>query len=513
MKISFQNKIRLTVISIVLLFSTFMFLYYPAKQLKMMQNNYNNEVHNTAKTVALGVKIALTEQNFEGIQTAMDFAKSNDQLLFIAMAQVDSTWENDSLTISKSLFKTFPEDYELDVDVKSTALMIVKRAPFVTEILKGEIIVGVSTEKIIKSITDLRITSFIVSVLVFLFGSVIGLWLAKSIARPIIQLRVAADQVGSGDLSQKVDVVSNDQIGQLSLSFNKMVSDLGSAQEEIKHKNESLTEQNKIIEDKNKDITDSINYAKRIQEAILPPYGSLEQTIKESFILFKPKDIVSGDFYWYHVQNDNLIIAAVDCTGHGVPGAFMSMIGNSLLNEIILEKGIDQPAEILNNLHVGIRKVLKQTEESESSRDGMDLALCNINFKNQTLQYAAANRPLYILRKVELKDGNKEYNLKEFPPDKIAIGGYQHEGAKRVFFNNEIEFNHGDCLYIFSDGYNDQFGGPRDKKFSTRRFKELVLSICNKPMREQHDILYKEMADWMHGYEQIDDMLIIGARL
>jgi len=267
------------------------------------------------------------------------------------------------------------------------------------------------------------------------------------------------------------------------------------------------------IEEKNKDITDSINYSKRIQNITLPSAELRNKLFNDIFILFKPKDIVSGDFYWYTEKNEKKIIAACDCTGHGVPGALMSMLGNNILNQIVNEKGITSPDEILNQLHKEIRKALKQ-EEQAGSKDGMDIAL--VTFNNETeIEYAGANRPLWIIKKIDSEApqsssiNNKQ--IIEIKPDKYSIGGLQNEG-ERTFVKHKILLSKNDCIYIFSDGYTDQFGGDHGKKFMTKQFKELLLTNFNNTMFTQEKNLDEVFEIWKGEYEQVDDILVIGIR-
>ncbi|MBL4715351.1 MAG: SpoIIE family protein phosphatase [Bacteroidia bacterium] len=274
--------------------------------------------------------------------------------------------------------------------------------------------------------------------------------------------------------------------------------------------NKQLERKNEIIEEKNKDITDSINYAKKIQEAILPAMAEISKTFPESFVLFKPKDIVSGDFFWFTsvkgLDVKKYIIAAVDCTGHGVPGAFMSMIGNELLNKIVLERGVYQPSEILNNLHEGVRFALKQDADDVKSKDGMDIALCTITMGENnkvTVEYAGANNPLFLFQ-------NSKFE--KITADKFPIGGEQRE-EKREFTNQKFELEEGDTFYIFSDGYVDQFGGAKDKKFMTARFRELLIENYGKNLNEQKEILDDAIDKWKEGFEQTDDITLIGIRL
>ncbi len=266
-----------------------------------------------------------------------------------------------------------------------------------------------------------------------------------------------------------------------------------------------LAGKNKIIEEKNKDITDSINYARRIQNAILVPKEEISKTLKEFFILYKPKDIVSGDFYYYAEANSKIIIAAVDCTGHGIPGAFMSLIGNDALNEIVIEKRTIVPSEILGKLHDSIRFALKQETLKSDSVDGMDIALCALDLQDNSLQFAGALRNLYVMRK-------NEGVLEEITGDKKSLGG-EMSNEKKIFTNRTTQLNTGDSFYIFSDGFADQFGGPHGKKFMMMRFKELLVGIRNMSMAEQEKELNLAIENWKQNTEQVDDILVIGIRI
>ncbi|MCW3103285.1 MAG: hypothetical protein JWO09_1725 [Bacteroidetes bacterium] len=280
--------------------------------------------------------------------------------------------------------------------------------------------------------------------------------------------------------------------------------------EKVEVINKEVIEQKAIIEAKNHDITDSIKYAKNIQEALLPPLQNLHSELREAFVLYQPKDIVSGDFYWFAKRNNKRFVASVDCTGHGVPGAFMSIIGNTLLNEIVTEKNIIQPAEILDELHAGVKTALKQSESENERRDGMDIALCSLNEEGTILEYAGANRPLWIFRKN--KQGEEAFEMTK--ANKFPIGGMElHANEKRKFTNHSIPVEKGDMIYIFSDGYADQFGGDKGKKFMVGNMQKLVAEIYHKPVEEQEKLLSKAFHDWKGGLEQIDDVLVIGFRI
>ena len=263
-----------------------------------------------------------------------------------------------------------------------------------------------------------------------------------------------------------------------------------------------IRESNEIISQKNRDILDSINYAKRIQNAILVPPQEIFAQL-DAFILYKPKDIVSGDFYYFSQVDDKLILAAVDCTGHGVPGALMSMIGNDLLNHITKERKVSKPSEILDLLHLGVTNVLKQNENYGETRDGMDMALLCIDKKKRTVHYSGAYRSLTLVRQGELIT---------YKADKYPIGNTQVD--RDHFTNHEIPVETGDLLYMSSDGYADQFGGEKGKKFMVKNFNELLLQHYQLPLAEQEKILDQAITDWMgEQHEQVDDMLVIGLKI
>lgn len=248
-----------------------------------------------------------------------------------------------------------------------------------------------------------------------------------------------------------------------------------------------------------KHITDSIEYAKRIQTALLPSLELFSDDL-DHFVLFKPLDIVSGDFYWVSRRNNLQMIIAADCTGHGVPGAFMSMLGVTMLNEIVLAKNIVMPDQILNNLRGEIIASLKQSEEDDKVKDGMDMAICVVDFSTSRLYYAGANNPLYLIRGKELI---------HYRPDKMPVAIHYRMGD---FTLHTIDLKKGDCFYIFSDGYADQFGGPEQRKFMSARLKEELVRISDMPMIKQGEVLNNLFLEWQGDNPQVDDVTLIGVR-
>lgn len=302
----------------------------------------------------------------------------------------------------------------------------------------------------------------------------------------------------------------------------KLKKDKAILENTVRERTEEVVKQKDIVEQKNKDITDSINYAKNIQEALLVSTKEIQKHYEDSFVLFKPRDIVSGDFYWFNNKGNLNYIAAADCTGHGVPGAFMSMLGLAFLNEIVNNNKNITPAEILNLLRENVIISLHQTGREGESKDGMDISLCMINSDTNELTFAGANNPLYLVRESSkfiesdfssnpknhfISDDNS--TLIETKADKMPIGYYV---KNNLFENNLYNLLEGDKIFLFSDGFADQFGGPDGKKFKYKRFKEIILDYNKMPMKNQGISLEKEIIKWRGPIEQIDDIIVIGIR-
>lgn len=300
-------------------------------------------------------------------------------------------------------------------------------------------------------------------------------------------------------------------------------------EQKVKERTAEVVKQKEIIEEKNKDITDSINYAQGIQEAILPPDDRFKKYLPDSFILFRPRDIVSGDFYWMETiqpdgENKNQIVlfAVCDCTGHGVPGGFVSMVGHNGLSRAVKEQGIIHPAAILDRAAI----LVEETFRKGKRKDGMDVVLCGICLnspgKNPELEFAAANNPLYFVRKKEngklVKNGvelepeaeTDAHWLFQIDADKQPVGAYEY---RKPFTNHCFSLANGDAIYLASDGFRDQFGGPKGKKFMAKNFKQILLSMQEKSMEDQKKFLNDTMEDWMKGYGQNDDVCVIGVRI
>ncbi len=289
-------------------------------------------------------------------------------------------------------------------------------------------------------------------------------------------------------------------------SWRRFVVNLyGKRLKELLSKHNAVSEQKVAIEERNEKITASINYAKRIQQAVFPSEEFLKNAGWDYFIYFEPRDIVSGDFYWIAKEGEKITIAAADATGHGVPGAFMSLLGIAYLNEMkeLISEDDLAPNIILEKLRQKIKVSLNQTGKDGEAKDGMDIAMCTIDTKTRMLQYSGAHNPVYIFRE-------ETGEFIEIKSDRQPIGIHLRE---RPFTNHEIQLKKGDVFYIFSDGYVDQFGGKRGGKFKTKQFKEILQSIYKENMNEQKKMLNEIFQNWKGNLDQIDDVLVIGVRV
>ncbi len=338
------------------------------------------------------------------------------------------------------------------------------------------------------------------------------LWRAKVLSRPIVELVNKTDIIRKGKLNERVPVSGRNEISDLGEHFNSMIEQLQDSYESLEQKVEERTRelrhQKEIVEEFNQEIMDSINYAKRIQAAILPPDSQIKSCFEDIFVLYKPKDVVAGDFYWLEQSKDWTFIAAADCTGHGVPGAMVSVVCNNALNRAVREYNADTPGKVLD---ITTDLVIEQFEKSEDEvKDGMDISLCAINKDRTLLKWAGANNPLWIIRKTVSAETESSFELIEVKADKQPIGKY---ADRHPFTTHEIQIESGDFVILSTDGFPDQFGGPKGKKLKSKAFKELVLKICDKDSSKQKEILNDSFESWRGDLEQIDDVCVIGLRL
>lgn len=405
------------------------------------------------------------------------------------------------------------------------------------------------TKLMLDEFSSLKILLRNLGIALLIAGILIAVLTTRMITTPVNRLRNVLLRLSTGVFPERDIIESNDEIGEMTGALNKVVDGLRGTKDfatavgagkfdtnytplsdddelgqvllkmredlkenerilekkvtertiEVVKQKEEIEMQNERISDLYREVTDSIKYAKGLQESILPPDDFISKVMPKSFILYRPKDIVSGDFYWVEQKNEKVYFAAVDCTGHGVPGAFMSIIGNNALKGA-LEKN-DDPAAILDAVNRNISKSLHNNTES-STKDGMDLALCCYNKETKELQYAGAYNPLYIVR-----DGE----LIQIKADKFAIGSFDVNQKK--YKNHVVQLKENDHVYVFSDGYADQFGGPAGKKFMYHQFRELLLKLQGNNMKDQKQILDVTMKEWKGDLDQVDDILVIGMKV
>lgn len=359
-------------------------------------------------------------------------------------------------------------------------------------------------------------------------------WTSRDISRPLKELLINIRNTRAGEKERFSIVRTNDEIGELAEGYNEMTQQIHDyvenisalnrgLEEKVKERTREVVEQKEEIETQKEEIEaqldlatmqrdtisrqkdqilDSIHYAERIQSAILPPVHLLEEHLADHFILFKPRDIVSGDYYWARLKGQKLLLAVADCTGHGVPGGFLSMLGISSMNEIVNRSKDLDPGKILEELRDVVISSMHQTGTKGEAQDGIEIALCVIDLKHNSMKYAGANRPLYLVR-----DGAVQH----IRPDRMPIGIYEQD--QLAFNTHSIKLTKGDSVYMFSDGYVDQLGGSRRKTYRAINFRKLLLGIQDQPMERQKAILVENMAQWQGEVEQIDDVLVMGFRI
>ena len=384
----------------------------------------------------------------------------------------------------------------------------------------------------------------LISIIIVIGTISIAIFTTISITQPVQRLKSILLSLGRGVFPKSQLKPSNDEIGEMSEAMNSLVTGLkettdfaheigqsnfdyeyqplsdedvlGHAllkmkdelaeterilEEKVKARTEEVVKQKAEIEELYTDVTASIRYAKRLQDSILPPEKFIKKYFPSSFVFFKPKDIVSGDFYWIGKQKDELMFAAVDCTGHGVPGAFMSLVGANGLDSAFSEQKTPTPGTMLDGLNKYANNSLNKSID-DSIRDGMDITLCSLNFKKMKLKFAGANNPLYLIRNGELE---------VFKTNKFAIGSFTD--GENNYETFELDLKEGDKIYVFSDGYPDQFGGERGKKFMYKKFKELLVETVNESMEDQKRKLEDRLFQWMGSHEQVDDIVIFGVEI
>lgn len=371
----------------------------------------------------------------------------------------------------------------------------------------GYILRVIHNDSKLKALLMSELKSFMINLLLFTLPIFILIfWRARSISKPISRLVSKIDAIQTDkNLEQRVPITGNNEVTELGIHFNSMVSELeesyNTLEQKVADRTKEVVEQKEIIEEVYTEIQDSIHYAQRLQQAILPSFDDIKKTIPEHFILFKPKDVVSGDFYWFEENDHFAFIAAADCTGHGVPGAMVSVVCSNALNRSVNEFKLTGAAEILNKT----RELVIETfaKSGDNVKDGMDIALCVIQKSRKLLQYAGANNPLWIIH----QNGAE---VEEVKPDKQPIGLYEGMAS---FNDHIIDIQDGDQFYIFTDGYADQFGGERGKKLKYKPFKQLLLAHASNSMKDQHIAFSQFFHEWQGEFDQLDDVCLIGFKV
>ncbi|TAE47899.1 MAG: HAMP domain-containing protein [Cytophagales bacterium] len=400
--------------------------------------------------------------------------------------------------------------------------------------MRSGIVVKMNKEEAFEPITSLQNILIWTAIIIVIFVIIVSTIVAGRLSKPIRVLTKVAKKLAEGDLSKRVKIKEKNEIGDLAATFNTMAEGIERQQKELQDYNanleetvenrtyelkesneellqlneemqvmlDQLSEQKEEIEHKNTEILSSIHYAKRIQTAMLPTKEQIESLLPESFVFFHPRDIVSGDFYLVTETENKVFFAAVDCTGHGVPGAFMSMIGNELLNEIIHLKKIIDTDKILYELHHDLIRLLRQTDSE--NKDGMDIVLCAWDKVNNIVEFSGAYNPI-----IYIQNGL----LYEIKGTKQPIGGWNPKLSDRNYQKHTIEITSSTMFYLLSDGYQDQFGGEKGRKYMLKNMKEVFLEINHLAMDEQQRILAMNFFEWLGKERQIDDVLLMGVRI
>ncbi|SFT73930.1 Serine phosphatase RsbU, regulator of sigma subunit [Lishizhenia tianjinensis] len=347
------------------------------------------------------------------------------------------------------------------------------------------ILAEIDKKEILAPILKLRFKVLSLSAIVIFIFIALVTWITRQFSKPLIKLKSIATEIAHGDYGKTLQPTTRDEIGQLTEAFNAMSQEI-------------LNQREELIE-KNKEIQDSINYAKRIQLGLLPSKKNIYKLLEDSFVLYLPKNTVSGDFYYCSKIKNKVIVAVGDCTGHGVPGAFVSALSHGLIQRTINAYGITQPATILDKLHVLFDEMFSFSELS--IKDGMDISICSFDFEKKEVEFAGANNPVFRIRKGELD---------LFEADRQPIGGLK---SYTPFTHQIFNLQEGDCYYLLSDGLVDQFGGAKNKKFMRKNLKQLLLDIHELPMKDQKLKVNKTFQNWKGTNEQVDDICIFGIKI
>lgn len=448
--------------------------------------------------------------------------KSNDHDYLVELIDENGKLLYSDNKFSKLLTKEY-DDYSIWKEIKKNKLRFLEKDDdlYFSKKQKGyssykgtdwNVVVSINKNVAFKAVNDLRVNLLSIFIPLALVTIGFAIIIARRIAHPIKDLAYTAERIGNGDLEVQSFVSSKDEIGKLAKTLNLMSSRLKRKIEEQESTNKNLTTLNKVILEKNEQFTQSIWYARRIQSALMPKQIQLKEIHESMFVFYRPKDIVSGDFYWIQkltIENeDHLIVVCADCTGHGVPGAFLSLLGINILNKIVLSEKNYKATEIIHQLEIDFITNLTTNQSRFENNDGMDISICSINLSKNTLEFSSANQNLFLVRDRKvievkgMKRGIGEVKMSEL--DTLTKDNYISEF---------INYQDNDWIYLSSDGFKDQFGGNQEKKYSKKRFRNLLLELNDFGAGDQRRIMEKDFDDYKGINEQLDDVLVIGLKL
>lgn len=494
--------------------SLFIFIFFPLRQEVQMSDYLLQKVFVISDIVSHGTTAAILFDDLPAVNSYLKVLNTLEEVQFAILNKKDekgykvfadyqsanSTQKSNRYsTVIRDLLEKNERDHVNFDDITIAAVPIESDGEKI-----GRAIIGVTRRNLNRDVMQSRLVAMIVGISVLLLGSMVFLWQTNRIVKPLLSLEKASRKVADGDMNVEVTTTSTDEVGVLAKAFNLMVANIRSSMEEIRNKNTALIMQQEVIEEFNKRLTDSIQYGKRIQGAILPDSEAITTALKNSqaehFVLFRPKDVVSGDFYWFSNLDNKVFFAVVDCTGHGVPGAFMSMIGNTLLNEIVNQKKITDPAKALDLLNAGVRHALKQENDNMLSKDGMEVAMVVI--EGNMVTFAGAGRPLFIRY--------KDKPVERIKGDRQAIGG-KLKDSHTSFTSKQIPVESGLLVYITSDGYIDQ-NNEKGKKLGTKGLEDLIEKVYALSISEQEQVFATTLDEHQGSADQRDDITLVGIK-
>jgi serine phosphatase RsbU (regulator of sigma subunit) len=488
------------IVSLLILSSAVFYYFSIADQVKIFENEYEKYMQTSIESFRFGIELSLKEDNFESLTEILYLTQSQKDVYVTVLIDKDRK--------GKTELTALPEDFQgsLEYIKKKSKYESLTESDTVFKIInfektnfKGAVAIGFSTTQLQNEIRESSFRTLFRLLVFLLVGIIIASIFSNSIVKPLGMLRNVAYKIGLGIIKIRADESKGGKdIRILAKTFNSMLDKLNEIQ---KQRITELSEYNQSLEYKNEQILSSIRYAQTIQHAILPESNNFKLINQDFFIIYRPKDIVSGDFYWVENVGKTLFIAVGDCTGHGVPGAMISMMGTILLNEIILKEKYTDPGDILLKLNSELNKALGQTGDS-STQDGMDIGLFTINIDTNESYYSGAFRNLFIV-----KDGE----LREYKGNKFHIGGFSRRKNK-IFTTHQVEFEKSCNYYLSTDGFTDQVG-TNSRKFGTKQLKNELKQICTLDFTNQKSHLELQLDKHMGDQDQRDDITIIGFRI